>query len=146
MNRLLHGSFDRFPQMVESRYDDAFLYLGSHIRKRSLVVLITNVVDEVNANQIHRYLSTFSRHHLTMGVLLRNRRMFAAVENIDTLMAGPADRALYEGAAAAHILSWRSQVLTDLQRKGVLALDLFPEEMAAPLVNRYLEIKARHLL
>ena len=146
MNRLLHGSFDRFPRMVESRYDDAFLYLGSHIRKRSLVVLITNVIDEVNANQVHRYLSTFSRHHLTMGVLLRNRQMFEAVENIEMLMAGPANRAMYEGAAAAHILSWRAQVLADLQQKGVLALDLFPEQMTAPLVNRYLEIKARHLL
>jgi hypothetical protein len=37
-------------------------------------------------------------------------------------------------------------VLTDLQHKGVLALDVFPEDMTAPLVNRYLEIKARHLL
>jgi uncharacterized protein (DUF58 family) len=146
MNRLLHGSFDRFPRMVESRYDDAFLYLGAHIRKRSLVVLITNVIDEVNANQVQRYLSTFSRHHLTMAVLLRNRQMFAAVENIDALLAGPNDRVLYEGAAAADILSWRAQVLADLQQKGVLALDLFPEEMTAPLVNRYLEIKARHLL
>jgi hypothetical protein len=27
-----------------------------------------------------------------------------------------------------------------------LSLDVFPEEMTAPLVNRYLEIKARHLL
>jgi len=37
-------------------------------------------------------------------------------------------------------------VLTDLTHKGVLALDVFPEEMTAPLVNQYLEIKARHLL
>ena len=37
-------------------------------------------------------------------------------------------------------------MLTDLQSKGVLALDVFPEQMTAPLVNRYLEVKARHLL
>jgi hypothetical protein len=49
-------------------------------------------------------------------------------------------------AAAAEILTWRHQVLTDLQHKGVLSLDVFPEDMTAPLVNRYLEIKARHLL
>jgi len=42
--------------------------------------------------------------------------------------------------------AWRHQVLADLQSKGVLSLDVFPEEMTAPLVNRYLEIKARHLL
>ena len=38
------------------------------------------------------------------------------------------------------------KVLTDLQHQGVLSLDVFPEQMTAPLVNRYLEIKARHLL
>jgi hypothetical protein len=37
-------------------------------------------------------------------------------------------------------------VLTDLHAKGVLSLDVFPEDLTAPLVNRYLDIKARHLL
>jgi hypothetical protein len=37
-------------------------------------------------------------------------------------------------------------VLTDLEHKGVLTIDVFPEDMTAPLVNQYLEIKARHLL
>lgn len=146
MNRLLHGSFDRFPQMVESRYDDAFLHLASHVRKRALVVLITNVIDEVNAHQVHRYLSTFSGRHLTLGVLLRNRQMFSAVQHVDETVAVPVTKAEYEAAAAANILNWRHQVLADLERKGVLALDVFPEELAAPLVNRYLDIKARHLL
>ena len=38
------------------------------------------------------------------------------------------------------------QAIIDSLDEGVLALDVFPEEMTAPLVNRYLEIKARHLL
>jgi hypothetical protein len=58
----------------------------------------------------------------------------------------PQGRAFWEAAAAAEILAWRHQVLADLAGKGVLALDVFPEQMTAPLVNRYLEIKARHLL
>lgn len=53
---------------------------------------------------------------------------------------------LYRAAAAAHILSWRAQVIRDLQHTGVLCMDVFPEEMTAPLVNKYLELKARHLL
>ena len=53
---------------------------------------------------------------------------------------------MFRAAAAADILIWRRQVLGDLQSKGVLALDVFPEQMTAPLVNQYLDIKARHLL
>ena len=141
MNRLLHASFDRFPQLVESRYDQAFRYLASHCRKRSLVVLVTNLIDEVNANQIQRYLTNLVGRHLPLAVLLRDHRLFEAVE-----VEHPAEAQLWRAAAAAEILTWRHQVLTDLASKGVLALDVFPEQMTAPLVNRYLEVKARHLL
>ncbi len=141
MNRLLHASFNRFPRMVESRYDEAFLHLATRCRKRALVVLITNVIDEVNANQVDRYLSSLVGRHLPLGVLLRDRRLFDAAD-----VTAPQGKDLYRAAAAADILIWRRQVLSDLSSKGVLALDVFPEDLTAPLVNSYLNIKARHLL
>ena len=141
MNKLLHASYDRFPELVESRYDQAFLYLSAHCQKRSLVVLVTNLIDEVNANQIHLYLSGLAGRHLPLGVLLRDHRLFDAAD-----LAFPSGEDLYASAAAAEILTWRQQVLTALEHQGVLSLDVFPEDMTAPLVNRYLEIKARHLL
>jgi uncharacterized protein (DUF58 family) len=141
MNRLLHASFDRFPRLVESRYDQAFRYLATHCRKRSMVVLVTNIIDEVNANQVDRYLANLVGRHLPLGVLLRDRRLFEAVEP-----EHPTEAELWRAAAAAEILAWRHQVLADLTSKGVLSLDVFPENLTAPLVNRYLEIKARHLL
>lgn len=145
MNQLLHASFDRFPQMVESRYDEAFLHLATHCRKRALVVLVTNVIDEVNAHQTRQYLANLVGRHLPLGVLLRDRGVFDALKDVEPDKLGD-DPRLYRAAAAAEILSWRHQVLTDLETSGVLAVDVFPEDMTAPLVNRYLEIKARHLL
>jgi uncharacterized protein (DUF58 family) len=141
MNRLLHASFDRFPRMVESRYDEAFLYLATRCRKRALVVLVTNLIDEVNANQVESYLTSLVGRHLPLGVLLRDRQLFDAAD-----VAEPQGKALYRAAAAAEILIWRHQVLSDLTSKGVLTLDVFPEKLTAPLVNSYLNIKARHLL
>jgi uncharacterized protein (DUF58 family) len=141
MNVLLHSCFDRFPRLVESRYDAAFHHLASHARKRSLVVLITNVIDEVNSSQVERYLTNLVGRHLPLAVVLRDRRLFEAAD-----VERPAGDSLWRAAAAADILAWRHQVLADLNRKGALTLDVFPEEMTAPLVNRYLEIKARHLL
>ncbi len=141
MNRLLHATFDRFPRLVESRYDQAFFYLAAHLRKRSLVVLLTNVIDDVNAGQVQRYLANQVGRHLPLGVLLRDRQMFAlADESIDY------DAGLYRAAAAADVLLWRRQVLADLQASGVLTVDVFPDQLTAELVNRYLHIKARHLL
>ncbi len=141
MNRLLHASFDRFPRLVETRYDRAFRYLNGHFRKRSLVILITSIIDEVNAAEFDRYLTNLVGRHLPLAVLLRDHRLFDAVAPEQ-----PNSRQLWRYAAAADIIAWRHQVLTDLHGKGVLSLNVFPEQMTAPLVNRYLEIKARHLL
>lgn len=141
MNHLLSASFDRFPELVESRYGEAFLHLSKTCRKRSLVILITNVIDEINANQVHQYMSTMVGRHLPMGVLLRDHELFRSAD-----VNWKDDAGLYRTAAAAEIICWRQEVIRDLQHEGVLSLDVFPEDMTAPLINRYLEVKARHLL
>jgi len=128
--------------LVESRYDEAFVYLNSRCRKRSLVVLITNIIDEVNSNQVESYLTSVVGRHLPLGVLLRDHAIFDAAAASEP----GSDEALYRAVAAGEIVNWRRGVLADLESKGVLSLDVFPEQMTAPLVNRYLEIKARHLL
>ncbi len=141
MNRLIQAGFDQFPRLVESRYDQAFLYLSSHCKRRSLVVLATNVIDEVNASAVVDYLGNINGQHLPLGVLLRDREMFEAADSPD----GDTFQ-MYRAAAAADILLWRDQVLKDLEHRGVLVVDAFPDELTAPLVNQYLEVKAKHLL
>ena len=59
---------------------------------------------------------------------------------------GLTTRQFYTAAAAADIITWRHRVLADLEKSGALSLDVFPEDLSASLVNRYLDIKARHLL
>ena len=142
INRLMHASFDQQPQFVESRYDEAFLYLRKHCRKRSLVILVTNVIDEINAFQLQQYMGSMTGRHLPLGVLLREREVYDQVDSVDP---GDID-SIYRGAAAVDVLNWRHSVIRDLKHQGVLALDLFPEQLTSNLVNQYLEIKARHLL
>ncbi len=141
MNRLLHAGFNQFPRLVQSRYDEAFLYLSRHCRRRSLVVLVTNVIDQVNADQIYNYMHNLAGCHLPLVVLMRDHRVFQAADH-----PLPDPTVLYRSAAAAQILLWRHQVIRRMESTGTLTLDVFPEEMTSPLVNRYLDIKARHLL
>jgi uncharacterized protein (DUF58 family) len=78
---------------------------------------------------------------LPLAVFLRDHDLFAVADRAPSDGLG-----LYQGAAAAALLNWRERVLAGLRLRGVLTLDVFPEELTAVLVNRYLEIKARHLL
>lgn len=159
MNRLLQAGFDQFPRMVESRYDQAFLHLSRACKRRSLVTMITNVIDEVNSEVVVDYLSNLSGTHLPLAVLLRDREMFDAADAptlasigsasdaaADSVASSVDDFTLYRAAAAADILVWREEVLAGLRHRGVLCVDAFPDELTAPLVNQYLEVKAKHLL
>ncbi len=147
INRLLHSCFDEDARYVEARYDKAFLYLKQKCPKRSLVVLITNVIDEVNANQILQYTSNLTGQHLPLCLLVKDHDMMDVVDQFDEqepLAAG--DDLMFNAAAAATIANWRHEVLADLKHRGVLTIESFPEQMTAQLINQYLEIKARHLL
>ena len=145
INRLLHASYDQQARYVESRYDDAFLYLRTHCLKRSLVILVTNVIDEINAHQIKQYMGSLTGRHLPLAVFLRDREMFSAVDEFEST-THPSSSTIYQAAAASDVLAWRHQVIRDLRHQGVMSLDLFPEQLTSELVNQYLQIKARHLL
>jgi uncharacterized protein (DUF58 family) len=141
IGRLVHSVHNVFPETVEPRYDRAFVELEKRCRKRSLVVLLTNLFDDVNAQILSEYLENLAGRHLPLGVFLRDHDLFALADGATADGLG-----LYQGAAAAALLTWREQVMARLRLRGVLTLDVFPEELTAVLVNRYLEIKARHLL
>ena len=141
MNRLLHAGFDRFPSLKQSSYDEAFLYFSRNCRRRSLVVLVTSVIDDVSAAQISGYLSTLRGRHLPVLALLRDRAVFDYADN-----PSMDESVLYRSAAAAQLLVWRHEVIQRLENAGVLSVDAFPDMLTTPLINRYLEVKAKHLL
>ena len=141
VSRLAHAVHNIFPEIIEPRLDRAFVELEKRCRKRSLVVLMTNVFDDVEAALASDHLSNLVGRHLPLGVFLRDREIFAMADHA-------ADNAVdfYRAAAAAAVLNWRERTLVSLRRRGVLTLDVFPDELTASVVNQYLQIKARHLL
>jgi uncharacterized protein (DUF58 family) len=139
--KLIQASYDLHPRIVEPDYDTAFEQIALRVRKRSLVILFTHIVDDAVAQVVVRRTRAILRRHLTLLVMFRD------VE-LDRLLEGPAESStdLYVRGAAAEIVRWREGVIGELKRAGALVLDVAPTELTGALVNRYLEIKARHLL
>lgn len=148
MQRLVHALHDLHAERVESRHEEAFLHLASHERKRSLVVALTHVLDEVNADHLERHCRRLVGRHLPMAVLLQDRDLHDLLPDAkdlgDRLRQEP--DLLWGAGAAASIIGWRQELVERLRRHGCLALDVAPAQLTAGLVSRYLEIKARHLL
>ena len=141
INRIVHSVHNLFPELVEPRFDRAFVELEKRCRKRSLVILMSNLFDEVNAQIVADHLGNVVGRHLPLGVFLRDHDIFALADSAPE--SGPG---LYKSAAAAALLNWRERAIAGLRLRGVLTLDAFPDELTAPLINQYLQIKARHLL
>lgn len=141
IRRLVYAVHNIFPELVEPRYDRAFVELEKRCRKRSLLVLMTNLFDDVSAQIVGDHLASAVGRHLPLGVVLRDHDIFALADSAQS--HGPG---LYEGAAAAALLNWRERALASLRLRGILTLDVFPDDLTAPLINQYLQIKARHLL
>ena len=136
--QIIQAGYDLHPELVESSYGAAFEHIGLRVRKRSLVVLFTQVVDDVAASALLKMMRGVLPRHLPLMVLLRD------VE-IDELVEG-AGVDPYVRGAAAELLGFHDRLVRDLKKHGALVLDVTPAQLTPQLINRYLEIKARHLL
>ena len=148
LDRMIAACHDVEAELVESRFDEALLFLQRQCRKRTLLVVITNLIDDRNAVSLHRHLAPTVGRHLPLVALLRDPAVSDRLERFESAGVGRAadDRGLYRAAAAADVMLWRRQVLADLAHAGVLTLDVKPAGLTAAVVNEYLAIKARHLL
>ncbi len=134
---ILQASFDVFPSAAEADHALALRHLVSHVRARSLVVLLTHVADRVNGEAVTALVGALAGRHLPVAVWLRD-------PELDALADGADDP--YTQGAAAHLLEERAEALTAVRRRGALVVDATPKALSASLLNRYLEVKARHLL
>jgi uncharacterized protein (DUF58 family) len=139
--RLIKATYALHPKLVESDYDAALRTLATRVRKRSLTVLFTQVIDDVAARSILRRTRQLLPVHLPLVVLLRDTE-------IESLVAkrshAPMD--LFAKSAAAEELRRREGFARELRKSGVHVLDVRAEQLTPALVNRYLEIKARNQL
>jgi uncharacterized protein (DUF58 family) len=125
--------------MVEPDYALAFRTLTARHRKRSLIVLFSDVIDVRASQSLIAHTTRSAARHLPLVVALRNEQLLATAAS-DTQGE---TRALYERAAAEELLQARDEALLRMRRAGVSVLDVAPEAMTAAVINRYLELKAR---
>lgn len=139
--RLIRGIYDRFPSMDEPDYAKAFRFLAQRVRRRSLVVVMTHVVDEVNAKSVEAVVGAMARRHLTLNVWLRDPAL-------DEILEAPAttDLERYHRGAVAEVVAERESGLARLSRRGALIVDCPPRVLTGNLLTQYLEVKSRRLL
>ena len=143
--RIVQAAYHLHPELIETNFNAAVEHIGTRVKKRTLVVVFTQVVDEVASKELIRLVRGLLPKHLPLFIPLRDIELDQLVQMGpppgDTDAARP-----YIRAAAAELVSFHDRLLRDLRRQGALVLDTSPSDLTPALINRYLEIKARQLL
>ncbi len=129
------------PRFEEPDYASAFGYVRSHLHRRSLVVLFTDVIDPVAQATVLGELSTLARRHVVLCVFMND----AAVQS--TLAAAPATvDDVYRLDVALGLAQERKLAARTLERTGVLVIDAPAAKLSVAAIDEYLRIKAAALI
>jgi uncharacterized protein (DUF58 family) len=127
-------------QPVEADYGRALNYLSVQNKKRSLIVLFTDLSGARASESLLLNLPRVAPRHVPLLVTIRDPALDQEAQQ------RPVDSdAVYRRAVAEELIDERRLLLDNLQRRGVLTLDVDAERLTMAVVNRYLQLKARML-
>lgn len=129
------------PSGHETNFTLGLTELSRRLRRRSLVVVLTDFVDSVTAGLMVDNLLRLAHRQLVLFVAFRDPLPE------DLMDREPRRRVDLERAVVAGSLEReRRQVLARLGRQGVQVVDAAPGELGARLLDRYLDVKRRELI
>lgn len=139
--RLLEATYAIRARMEEPRYYLALGHIATRMKRRCLVVIFTDLVDERSSHGLIRYSLGLRPRHLPLVVTMSDSEV---VTLSDSVPDNEAD--LFRQGVACGLLERRASVLGKLSSAGVMTLDTPPEKITISAVERYLEVKSRNLL
>jgi uncharacterized protein (DUF58 family) len=123
---------------VESDYAAALRHLVHRGgRKRSLIVVFTDILDLESSRGLISHLSAISSTHLCLCVAISDPALRAAADSEPKNA-----EQVYQQAIARNILEERAQVKAALMSKGITVVDVPPSRLSPAVVNGYLRLKS----
>jgi uncharacterized protein (DUF58 family) len=135
VNAILNRVYDIEPTLAVPDYHLAAHDVMRQVRRRSLVIVLTNLRDEDDETLLPALKLLRTRHLVVLASLreaIISRALSARVDSFDRAVTH---------AAAADYLATRERAFRRIVAAGAVCLDVEPERLAISLVNRYLELK-----
>jgi uncharacterized protein (DUF58 family) len=129
-------------QSVTPDFGELFSFIATKIRRRALLIILTNLDDPVLAESFTAHIDLISRQHLVLVNMLKPA-------GADPIFSGPSVNTVDDiyKKLGGHIL-WRHlrEIEKFFQRRGIGFYLLENENLCADLVTKYLSIKRRQIL
>lgn len=134
--------YNRMPHAVSPDFDELFSYVGTHLRKRALLVFLTSLDDPMLAESFIRTMEAAARRHILMVNMFRP----PGAHPLFSSGAIRSEQGIYQHLVG-HV-QWSSLYETRrrLRQQGVGFSLLDKDALCSQLVNQYMEIKQRQIL
>ncbi len=135
INRLVRSTYDLDATLTSSDYLSAATYLLARQRRRALVILVSNLQDEMSDDLIEAVKLLRRRFHVVIASLreeILDRRLVQPIEEFD-------DALTYLGVLD-HVAD-REKMLLNLRKRGFSVIDTPPRKLHMELVAEYMRIK-----
>jgi uncharacterized protein (DUF58 family) len=129
------------PRFEEADYERAFLEIERTLRRRSLVVLFTDLFDPIASSAVLGAAQLLTKRHLVLVVLMNDAAIAEALRRV------PQDAEdAYRAAVAAKLADERAHAVATLRNRGILVVDVPAAELTVALLDAYVDVKTRGLL
>ena len=137
LGRVTEAMYELEPQLAESDYRGAFTTTLARFRRRALLVVLTDLVEQAVGESLAPALPVISRSHLVLVAAVQDPEVvrWATAEPVDAEGA-------YRKAAAVAALDERRRTTARLRGLGATVVDAPPGELAPRLADAYLRVKA----
>jgi len=127
------------PRLVTPDFDDLFSFLRLRLRRRALIIILTDLNDPVLAERFVQGSNLISRQHLLLVDMVRppGSKMLFSQSDADSVDS------LYDRLAGHMLLHDTLELKNTLHRHGVTLALLDDTRLTADLVSQYLTIKQR---
>ncbi len=136
LRRLNEALYRLEPTLTEPDYDRACRFLALRYRKRSLIVIFTDVIDRAASAALLAHTARFARQHLPLCVVFRNLEVEALAR---ARVHEAAD--CFTKTVACESLERRAAALAHMRRHGVDVLECAPRLLTPSVINHYLRLK-----
>lgn len=136
--RILQLLFDLEAGLDAPNYPLAFATLLARHRRRSWLVLFTDLSEESVLEPLLRAIPVLSSRHLLVVASVRDPE----VETLATSVPWTSEEA-YDRASAGGFVTWRDRAAARIGGLGATVIDALPGALAASVADEYLQIKSR---
>lgn len=141
IDAILEALHDLEPELIEPSYSRAFQFIAANSKKRSFVVILTDLVDKDSSKELLTSLKLLRPRHLPLVVCIGDRDLNQTVSEIPKEI-----KDVFTQSAAEEIIHQREAALRLVETLGGLALDVTNNSLAPRLLETYLKVKERGLL